>query len=479
MNPTDVLHGFALLLVAEVDIVERTDLAMLVATSARLQAWHDSIDMQLARRARQLQQAGRSESAESMFSGPGNRSTKDSETVNKRSEVGDELPSFEAGLANGEVSAGHLDAMASVRKRLDDETRAKFDEHEAELLAAASHESVDAFARRCRELAHRLTPAKSDADELDQQKRRSNVKNWIDKITGMHHTHLELDPLRDAALWGAVNRALARQRLVDGNAGTPWQQMLVNAFIAAVQGGVIVDPDNDDDRGDGGGVAHEGSHGSDATTPGSSTADSGEATLRGIEQRVPSITVLVGLQVLLSGLVDTSVCETEDGIALPVSTVRRLCCDAEIIPAVLGTKGEILDVGRSARTVNRAQRRALRAMHRTCGHPGCTVAFSACNIHHVRWWQRDRGPTDIDNLLPLCERHHHIVHEGRWTLTMTPDRVATWTRPDGEVHHVGSTIDRRPASTPPPRAAFTGVAGVAGVSGVAGDNRPADVPMTT
>jgi hypothetical protein len=46
------------------------------------------------------------------------------------------------------------------------------------------------------------------------------------------------------------------------------------------------------------------------------------------------------------------------------------------------------------------------------------------------------------NLVPLCEQHHHLVHEGGWKLTMTRDRVATWSRPDGTTHLVGSTIDR-------------------------------------
>jgi hypothetical protein len=72
------------------------------------------------------------------------------------------------------------------------------------------------------------------------------------------------------------------------------------------------------------------------------------------------------------------------------------------------------------------------------------VPYSHCKIHHVRWWWRDRGTTDIANLLPLCERHHHLVHEGGWTLTMTPDRIATWIRPDGTIHHRGTTIDRTP-----------------------------------
>jgi len=55
---------------------------------------------------------------------------------------------------------------------------------------------------------------------------------------------------------------------------------------------------------------------------------------------------------------------------------------------------------------------------------------------------RDHGPSDLDNLLPLCENHHHLVHEGGWTLTMTPDRVATWTRPDGTHWKAVNTADR-------------------------------------
>jgi hypothetical protein len=90
-------------------------------------------------------------------------------------------------------------------------------------------------------------------------------------------------------------------------------------------------------------------------------------------------------------------------------------------------------------------------MHRTCAHPDCTVVFSACNIHHIAWWGRDDGPTDIDNLLPICERHHHLVHEGGWRLTMTPNRTATWTRPDGTIHATGSTIDRQPTRRQPSR----------------------------
>ena len=137
-------------------------------------------------------------------------------------------------------------------------------------------------------------------------------------------------------------------------------------------------------------------------------------------------------------------CETGDGQHLPAATIRRLACDANVIPIVLGGDGVPLDVGRAQRLATRDQRRALRAMYQTCGHPGCQVRFEDCRIHHVTWWEHF-GPTDLVNLLPLCERHHHLVHEGGWSLTMKPDRTITLRRPDGSLSFEGNTTTRPPA----------------------------------
>jgi hypothetical protein len=92
------------------------------------------------------------------------------------------------------------------------------------------------------------------------------------------------------------------------------------------------------------------------------------------------------------------------------------------------------------RTANRRQRRALRAMYRTCAM--CDVPFDQCQIHHVRHWRWQQA-TDYENLTPLCHRHHHLAHEGHWALRMADDRTLTVTRPDGTV-----TVH------PPPRAAW-------------------------
>ncbi|MPY99950.1 MAG: DUF222 domain-containing protein, partial [Actinophytocola sp.] len=98
---------------------------------------------------------------------------------------------------------------------------------------------------------------------------------------------------------------------------------------------------------------------------------------------------------------------------------RRLACDSRIVPAVLGSNGEILDLGRETRTATRAQRRALAARDGGCVMCSRTVRW--CQTHHVRPWQ-DGGPTDIINLCLLCSACHRLVHHAGWEIRMATDR---------------------------------------------------------
>lgn len=138
-------------------------------------------------------------------------------------------------------------------------------------------------------------------------------------------------------------------------------------------------------------------------------------------------------------------CELIDGTPIPVSTMHRFLCDAIVRAVVIEPDGSVRRIA-ELRTPNRAQRRALAAMYSTCAHPDCTVPVTHCKAHHIVWYTR-QGPTLLDNLIPVCEEHHHLLHEGGWNLTMTPDRTATWTRPDGSVSRVHHSPNRRPADS--------------------------------
>lgn len=123
----------------------------------------------------------------------------------------------------------------------------------------------------------------------------------------------------------------------------------------------------------------------------------------------------VALDTLRSGPHTASACRTSAGADVPVATVRRLACDAAIIPVVFGGASVPIDVERSRRLATANQRRALEAIHTSYAVPDCDAGFDRCRIHHVDHWENG-GATDLGNLLPLCHAHHQAVHEGRCSL---------------------------------------------------------------
>ncbi|WP_291379474.1 HNH endonuclease signature motif containing protein [Demequina sp.] len=112
-----------------------------------------------------------------------------------------------------------------------------------------------------------------------------------------------------------------------------------------------------------------------------------------------------------------------DGVAQPVSAsaLRQGAADAEIIPVVLGGKSEVLDWGRARRLFSPAQRLAL--VERDGGCSWCHAPPSWCEAHHIRWWDRDRGPTDLNNGVLLCTRCHHRVHREEWGIRVRDGEV--------------------------------------------------------
>ena len=113
-----------------------------------------------------------------------------------------------------------------------------------------------------------------------------------------------------------------------------------------------------------------------------------------------------------------------NGELLSPAVVRRMACDARIIPMVLGSKGDVLDIGLGDRFFTPAQRTAVWHRDRHCTFPGCTIPAEWSDVHHVQWWSRG-GPTDFANAALLCGRHHTLVHQRDLTATVT-DTGVTW-----------------------------------------------------
>ncbi len=100
---------------------------------------------------------------------------------------------------------------------------------------------------------------------------------------------------------------------------------------------------------------------------------------------------------------------------MSAGSIRKLACDADMIPLVLGSSGQILDVGRAQRLFPPHLRRALVARDKGCAFPDCSIPASWCEAHHIDPWSAG-GATSIDNGVLLCSRHHHVIHQGAWTV---------------------------------------------------------------
>jgi hypothetical protein len=146
----------------------------------------------------------------------------------------------------------------------------------------------------------------------------------------------------------------------------------------------------------------------------------------------PHLAVYLDWQVLTDAVGTATL---ESGTPLSASATRRLACDADIIPIVLGKDSVPLDLGRAYRLVRTDQRKALVARDKGCAYPNCSAPASWCDAHHIIHWLHG-GPTDLNNLVLLCRKHHRILHHSPWDVSINPRsglpefRPPTWVDPN-------------------------------------------------
>ncbi|MFZ1284239.1 MAG: DUF222 domain-containing protein [Propionicimonas sp.] len=139
----------------------------------------------------------------------------------------------------------------------------------------------------------------------------------------------------------------------------------------------------------------------------------------------PRIVVTLDYDRLRTGAADAGLVGDQ-----PISAgdLRRLCCDADLLPAVLGAAGEVLDVGRSCRLVTPAIRTALTVRDGGCVFPGCHARAVGCDAHHIQPWQAG-GITALSNLCLLCAQHHALVEppkygmRDQWEIRIATDGI--------------------------------------------------------
>ncbi|MEV4508805.1 DUF222 domain-containing protein [Dactylosporangium sp. NPDC049525] len=313
-------------------------------------------------------------------------------------------------LAAGAVNVEQAEAIVDLLRQLPGQHRA---EGESRLLEEAVHSDRHGLRERAGQLLHELDPEEAERREAHAAEREAERAHLARSLTfhdvpGTQQTRVRavLERAEAALLRETLDAQCGPGRDADAVLRTPRQQradaLMELCRIAQFTGSL---PTNGGDR--------------------------------------PQVAVIVPFETLLrqsqgsaaqgrgfqGGTAQGSAARLDDGSPISAETARRLACDAMILPVVLGSRGEILDVGREQRLFTTAIRRALALRDGGCAFPGCTRPSRWCDGHHIVHWA-DHGPTSVDNGVLLCGVHHRLVHHGDWQVRLNPaDRLPEFIPP--------------------------------------------------
>ena len=387
----------------------------------RVRGWLDAFETAVAVRSEGLRQDGRGRGPESLLTRNARVSEQQARRTVRRAAVLSEAPAMRSALMIGAVSVGHVDAFTDATRRASPTGRAALVARQHTLAGLAATQSPEEFAHSC----HRVTVL-ADADgglgEFERQRRSCRLRRFVDEASGMFKLSGQFDPELGIRVWRAIDHTVAVNYPPEHRPETTPEGPEAADHLAALALADVIS------------VAYH-------------DVDKAPQDPSGPMCRPPrgEFTVLADLRTLTDGLHERSIIEVDPGgVQLPVETLRRLACEADLLPVVLDGHGVAVDVGRSKRLATVNQRHALRAMYPSCAISECRTPFDHCEVHHLDPFGgvHGTGQTNLDALIPLCSRHHHAAHEGRWQLELDPTtRQLIVTLPDGPRH-----------THPPPRA---------------------------
>ena len=377
-----------------------------------LQQWIDNCKVALTRKLQVLATTTPRIQPQQVLASAANISRIDAFREVSRAKTLGAFPQLEQAFEQGRIGSAHIDAVARATHQLTEDEKAKLASRSDWLNNVATHATPDNFARAVKSEVERIH-ADGGVTRLERQRRDASLRHWIDRESGMFHIAGRLDPENGLRVIGKLDNTVER------------------LFHAALP---ETCPTDDRKHGHLNALAFL-----ELIDAASLNAPLTAGAMISSPHARAEVSVVIDLHTLRSGLHEHSFVRTGHDAELPLETIRRMACEAEIIPVVLNSKGVVIDIGRASRLATRYQRKAIEAMYSHCAIPDCKVPIAQCQPHHIAYW-RDDGPTDMNNLVPLCPHHHRNVHEGNWRLKLSlPNRILTVTYPDGHVSTASPT----------------------------------------
>ena len=284
-----------------------------------------------------------------------------------------QLPTTSEALESGEIPQGHarLIARASGESNID----------EALLVKAANEQPFDEFVKTVRR--HQQDCSEDDGQTiLDRQRERRSARIFESPETGMFVLSGQFDQItgtRIATALTAKERELWHRE--DPNARRTPQQRMADALAELV-------------------------------------CEPGDGKTQGT-----NLLVIADYDVIKKELINARLA---DGSPIPIGELRLLARDADILPSIFDAKTQNMWLGRQRRTASEAQRVALMARDEGC--VCCKANPLWCKAHHIIWWSKD-GPTDLDNLLLVCDDCHKKIQLHGWTVHQHPKTRKYYLKP--------------------------------------------------
>jgi uncharacterized protein DUF222 len=303
------------------------------------------------------------------------------------------LPDTQAALEAGDIS---MEAAAVIARHAAGRL-ADVDGVEQVLLGAATRGDARSVDRAAAELQAQVD-AELGLSETVRQMRRRRLRMWTDE-EGMFALDARLD-----TLGGSAVKTMLEALLTTDPADTPEE---ARRSFEQRQADALAD------------AAH---------------LFLGLGELPDVATVRPQLRVVVD-EAVLTGADDAGLGTLDTGETIAADTVGRIACIADLV-VVRRNGTTLLSVEVAGRFASKAQLHALAVRDGGCRFQGCPRPPIHCEAHHVVFYEHG-GPTVLTNLVLICRFHHHLLHEGRWKLTMDPDGTCHFTDRSGRQYTTG------------------------------------------
>ena len=362
------------------------------------------------------------------------------------------FPAMGEALRDGSVSARHLRMLGEVAAKFP-RLRTHLQSAEEHIVGLARVSEPPRFRRELIALCYRLDPDGARDDVNDRERgyyfHASTLMDGDVRVDGM--LPAEVGQLLIAALESA-RRQVADEPSADGARDAScaldepalWDSTTTTGAAGVPDGGIDVfgttiaateaPPDPID-------VRALGQRNVEALQRVLATATGPEGGLASVAGQRPQVNVTISIDTLAADprsgeAVDCGWLERFGVPSQPLTadTAQRLACDATLRPLVVDADGQLVVFGSASRVIPPSMRALVVRRDRHCRFAGCRARID--EVHHVVFYSRG-GPTRSDNLLGLCWHHHHLVHEGGWSVVGDTNAEVKGTGPDGRVWVTG------------------------------------------